>query len=1002
MQLPDRESLSRALRRTRNRVLLGIVALLVGVRVALPYVLRSVIVSQTDAALVGRIALADLDLSLIRGGVTLKGLEVYAEEAPSTAPALFEAKQLWTQVSWLAFLTKTIEVEEFALDGFTVRLDRLKDGIVLPKPAPSAEAPEPEPENPEPFGWSLAADSVAFRDGEIHFQDHTVGEAEPQRFDLAIKDLSAQQLALRIDPTGQEPGRIVIQAQLGQGSVGLDARTTQHPGGTGGRSTITLTNLPIDKIRVYLKMFGWSDLTGTLDAVIKHRFEPDGAHQVRGTVSLSNVVARVPKLDRPALGWRKLAIALDKIDLVKQDAAISEVALVGARVVVDAKSKTPVPAVAPPAVAPPEKGDDAEEKAAAEAATPAEPTPPAEPEAPAKPWTWSVRKAHVDDAVVELGATDPLPLGIDAEVLTLSGERGARWPVKLTLKEGAGSIAIDGSLAIAPLAFDGKLAIADLALPPLLARIDAPAVGLLQKGALRANLTLALTPRSQTQEGTPPTDLRVAGTLGLAGLDVREEKTAKDFAVAWKDFELTIRELTLPGLLGTVDPAAPRAIGLNLELVRLVQPAFVITRTEQGVVLPSFGSDTGEAEKADAAEPASPATAKPATAPVQVLVAITKAQMEGGSAQVVDRSVKPFYRTKIERLDVRSRGIRYPGPIVEQITISMKGMQGAMLDVRGRIAPGDSKVTAKLVKLPLAQFNPYVTPTGYGVAGGELSLESKATLKKEDYESETDLVVSGLDVGGSEGEALFEQNFGIPLSVALSLLKDLEGKITLAIPVGGGRGGVNVGLGSIAGQALRKALMGALASPLKLLGAVTTGDKVAAPEPILFVPGTSELAPDGSSRIEQIAALLSASPGIALTLTGGTSESDVHALQERALLAELEATSGVRALGQLGEIGTRRAVRQHLQAKLAGEEPPALEPEQETWLESHVSAEKIEPAALATLAATRAAAAQSLLVREHGIAAERLPIGPPATEPPAAQPGVAIGLGAPRGAAPTS
>jgi hypothetical protein len=192
-----------------------------------------------------------------------------------------------------------------------------------------------------------------------------------------------------------------------------------------------------------------------------------------------------------------------------------------------------------------------------------------------------VLKARVESAVVELGEPEPLPLGIDAEVLTLSSERGSRWPVKLTVKEGTRSIGLDGQLAIAPLAFDGKLAIADLALPPLLARVDAPAVGLLQKGALRADLALALTPRSGASGDAPPTDLRVAGTLGLAGLDLREEKTAKDFAVAWKDFELTIRELTLPGLLGTVDPAAPRAIGVNLDLVRLLQPAFVI-RTAQG------------------------------------------------------------------------------------------------------------------------------------------------------------------------------------------------------------------------------------------------------------------------------------------------------------------------------------------------------------------------------------------------------------------------------------
>ena len=98
----DRESLVRVMRQRRVQVLLAVVVLLAIVRVALPYVLRSVIVSQADEALIGRIALADLDLSLIRGGVTLHGLEVYAEDAPprpaegaaqgQSAPAIFEAK----------------------------------------------------------------------------------------------------------------------------------------------------------------------------------------------------------------------------------------------------------------------------------------------------------------------------------------------------------------------------------------------------------------------------------------------------------------------------------------------------------------------------------------------------------------------------------------------------------------------------------------------------------------------------------------------------------------------------------------------------------------------------------------------------------------------------------------------------------------------------------------------------------------------------------------------
>jgi len=66
---PDvRATLVRLLGRTRNRVLLGLLVLLVVVRIALPYALRPILVSQADQALIGRIELADLDLSLLTGG----------------------------------------------------------------------------------------------------------------------------------------------------------------------------------------------------------------------------------------------------------------------------------------------------------------------------------------------------------------------------------------------------------------------------------------------------------------------------------------------------------------------------------------------------------------------------------------------------------------------------------------------------------------------------------------------------------------------------------------------------------------------------------------------------------------------------------------------------------------------------------------------------------------------------------------------------------------------
>ena len=59
----------------------------------------------------------------------------------------------------------------------------------------------------------------------------------------------------------------------------------------------------------------------------------------------------------------------------------------------------------------------------------------------------------------------------------------------------------------------------------------------------------------------------------------------------------------------------------------------------------------------------------------------------------------------------------------------------------------------------------------------------------------------------------------------------------------------------LARQALRKALMGALASPLKLLGMGTADGKVTnlAPQPVEFLPGSVELPADSAARVDQLA-----------------------------------------------------------------------------------------------------------------------------------------------------
>ncbi|HKE10581.1 MAG TPA: DUF748 domain-containing protein, partial [Myxococcota bacterium] len=497
----DLATLKQALSRRRNLLLLGILVLLLAARIALPYVLRREIVSRADQALTGQIELDNLDLSLWKGGVTLHGLRVYAQKRPpqpapgheSSATAkpgghpegavslrapVFSVSRLWVEIGWLALLRKTLNVREIALDSFAVRLDRAHDGgLVIPRPLPSAT---PTPPKPEPKGspWKVLVSRLRLRDGQIGFRDFAVAE-KPQEFDTTLETMDAEDLALVIDASGAQPGKINLDAQVAGGAFALEASYAMKPTGPALDAHITLGGLPISGLRVYLPDLGWSDLRGLFSARIHHLFELGGAHHSSGTLTLTDVAVTVPGVQEPPLGWKKLSVEVGRFDLVGRTAAVSSVLLEGAHVLLDPQGKTFVPAVQP-------------RKNEVPAAPAAAATPSSAPIAPAEPpWTWKVSAVEVKSARVDvLGGSRPLALAVDAKLGGFSNDLKNRVPISLTVGEEAGSFAVDGGFTVTPPGFDGSIRIADLALGPLVEPF-APAIGhLLRGGAGRAELQL--------------------------------------------------------------------------------------------------------------------------------------------------------------------------------------------------------------------------------------------------------------------------------------------------------------------------------------------------------------------------------------------------------------------------------------------------------------------------------------------------------------------------------
>jgi hypothetical protein len=185
-------------------------------------------------------------------------------------------------------------------------------------------------------------------------------------------------------------------------------------------------------------------------------------------------------------------------------------------------------------------------------------------------------------------------------------------------------------------------------------------------------------------------------------------------------------------------------------------------------------------------------------------------------------------------------------------------------------------------------------------------------------------------------------------------------------------------------SALRQALLGAIESPLKLVGGVIgIGGKsgAIAPAPIAFPLGRPQPTSAGAESADRLAAFLTSRPAMAVELDTAVTTDDVRWLREQALHAEW-ADEGFfkRSFAFVTQRGPRERIGDYLTARAEGNRAELSADDAATlqhWLD-----ERPPPSAeqLRALAAARLAAVESVL-QDKGIDAARIAHGEPSEEP---------------------
>jgi hypothetical protein len=130
-----------------------------------------------------------------------------------------------------------------------------------------------------------------------------------------------------------------------------------------------------------------------------------------------------------------------------------------------------------------------------------------------------------------------------------------------------------------------------------------------------------------------------------------------------------------------------------------------------------------------------------------------------------------------------------------------------------------------------------------------------------------------------------------------------------------------------------------------------------------------------------------------LTLTGSAGSTDVRALQEAAVLADLQGEGAVMgSLRNLASGGGRGAIRAALEARAKGEDAE-LEPDEQKMLDELAGAKTVADDALDKLAAARAEKVKADLMARHGVDAGRVALGEATIDRAAGSAEVVVGLG---------
>lgn len=831
---------------------------------AAPAIVKAVLVKKLPEALHREVAIEKIRINPYVLSASVEGFRLDEKDGQGEFIAF---ERLDVNLAGASLFKRALMIQSVSLREPAINFSRLDDQTFSFSDLladQTTDEPQPETES-KPFLFSI--NNIEIDGGAIRYQDI------PRRVDHVVADLT-----LAIPSISNLPSDIEVFVEPAFSAVidgtpfSIDGETKPFADSLATEIDLHINGINIPHYLAYIPnptgltiASAWLDV----DTQLNYIAQPTTRLALTGTVTLRELEV-VDGEGNSYLRLPQLRVLLADSDLLAKEVRLSELVIDAPQVdLVRLQDEQILPfalLASAEAGSPPGAGEvDTDEHPAAE------------------PLKLTIERLRLNDGelifkdqALETPATVAISqLAVAVDALSTVPDSVAEVSWSLTLNR-AGQLSGKGTFVLDPLQVKNELDIKNLELADFQPYISEYSHVLVDRGAYSLQGELSF----DAGEAEFP-DLLFAGQTAIQGLRTRDSQSG-DALIQWSELlvnrirvayhplELSVAEISLHDL----DAQVLIREGGTLNLATLAR-----TAAEQDA--------SGERPAEEPGEAAPPAN-----------ISLEKFSLHNGKVVFQDRSIQPAYAADFDRLSGSVTGLSsQPGSRasvefdgrLDQAPVTLSGATNLLSDELFVDLEVDFK------NFNLSPLSPYSGKyIGNRIDRGMLHLDLHYQIRGTQLESTNRVLLDQFTLGERVESP---DATSLPVGLAIALLKNRRGEITLDIPVRGELDDPEFRLGGVIVQVLVNLLTRAATSPFSLLAALIPEGK-----DIQFIPfaaGSAEVTQEGAESLEVLAEVLYDRPGLRLDIAGrADAEHDRRAIAEQSLmrLVKLEKLRKARAL----------------------------------------------------------------------------------------------------------